>query len=158
MEQQKMNNLQLPTEITEVKSTRPRDLVIISIPKMGKGTILGDLTRKKNALVFDLEKGGYEFIAARKLSIYTTNEVGVYEAYKNYIEYRKLLLENKGKYEYLIIDGLSDLSDLSEIGGTLSYMNTTIGKNFNRDNKGNKYEYGSPEWKSVTTLPDGAGC
>ena len=128
------SKLELPEEITEVKSTNPRDLVIISIPKMGKGTILGDFTTKQNALVVDLEKGGYEFIAARKLSTYTSQETNRWEAFQNYIEYRKLLLENKGKYEYLIIDGLTDLDDLSEIGGTLAYMNSIIGKKFNRKN------------------------
>lgn len=152
--------LKLPDEITKVESVNPRDLVIISIPKMGKGTILGDLTTKKNGLVLDLEKGGYEFIAARKLSTYTSQETSRWEAYQNYIAYRKLLLENKGKYEYLIIDGLTDLDDLSDIGGTLVYMNSIIGKKFNRKSgipDGEKIPYGDPEWKSVLTLADGAG-
>jgi hypothetical protein len=152
--------LELPEEVTEVKSTNPRDLVIISIPKMGKGTILGDFTTSHNALVLDLEKGGYEFIAARKLSTYPTQETSKWEAYQNYINYRKLLLENKGKYDYLIIDGLTDLDDLSDIGGTLSYMNSIIGKKFNRKNSvpdGEKISYGDAEWKSVLTLPEGAG-
>jgi predicted GTPase len=33
-----------------------RDLVIIGQPKIGKGAILGDFTKSRNALVFDLEK------------------------------------------------------------------------------------------------------
>jgi hypothetical protein len=154
------SKLELPESITEVKSTNPRDLVIISIPKMGKGTILGDFTKTNNALVLDLEKGGYEFIAARKLSTYTSQEVDRWESFQNYVSYRKLLLENKGKYEYLIIDGLTDLDDLSDIGGTLAYMNTIIGKKFNRRNgvaDGEKIPYGDPEWKSVLTLAEGAG-
>lgn len=149
--------LVLPDEITKVKSTNPRDLVIISIPKMGKGTILGDFTVKNNALVLDLEKGGYEFIAARKLSTYSSQECDRWESFQNYIAYRKLLLENKGKYEYLIIDGLTDLDDLSEIGGTLAYMNTIIGKKFNRAADGEKLIFGESDWKSVLTLPEGAG-
>lgn len=155
-----MSKLELPEEITEVKSKNPRDLVIISIPKMGKGTILGDFTKKNNALVLDLEKGGYEFIPARKLSTYTDQSTTKWEAFQNYIAYRKLLLENKGKYDYLIIDGLTDLDDLSEIGGTLAYMNSIIGKKFNRKNNepdGEKLQYDDPEWKSVLTLPEGAG-
>lgn len=150
----------LPDGITEVKSTNPRDLVIISIPKMGKGTILGDFTVKNNALVLDLEKGGYEFIPARKLSTYPSQECDRWEAFQNYISYRKTLLENKGKYEYLIIDGLTDLDDLSEIGGTLAYMNSIMGKKFNRKNSipdGDKLSFGDPEWKSVLTLAEGAG-
>ncbi len=152
--------LTLPDDITEVKSTNPRDLVIISIPKMGKGTILGDFTTKNNALVLDLEKGGYEFIPARKLSTYTGQDTGRWESYQNYISYRKLLLENKNKYDYLIIDGLTDLDDLSELGGTVAYMNSIIGKKFNRRDSvpdGEKIPYGDPNWKSVLTLADGAG-
>lgn len=152
--------LKLPDEISEVTLTSPRDLVIVSIPKMGKGTILGDFTTKRNALVLDLEKGGYEYIPARKLSTYTSQETTLWESFQNYLKYRKSLLENKGKYEYLIIDGLSDLDVLSEIGGTLAYMNSIIGKKFNREGHneaGRKYEFTDPEFKSVLTLPDGAG-
>jgi hypothetical protein len=147
----------LPDEISKVSNTNARDLVIISIPKMGKGTILGALTKEKNGLVLDLEKGGYEFIEARKLSTYTSQETTRWESFQNYIKYRKALLEKKGKYEYLIIDGLTDLDDLSEIGGTLAYMNSIIGKKFNRDADGNKLDFDDPNWKSVLTLPDGAG-
>lgn len=155
----------LPDEITKVERPNVRDLVILSIPKMGKGTILGDFTKTHNALVLDLEKGGYEFIEARKLSTYTAQETTTWESFQNYIKYRNALLENKGKYEYLIIDGLSDLDVLSEIGGTLAYMNTIIGGSFNREKDGNgrpikggaKLSFDDPEFKSVLSLPDGAG-
>lgn len=157
----KKEELVLPDEISIVKeNTPPRDLVIVSIPKAGKGTILGDFTIKNNALVFDLEKGGYEYIPARKISTYTSQETDVYQSFQNYIKYRNALLEQKGKYDYLIIDGLSDLDVLSEIGGTLAYMNSIIGKKFNReggDPMGKKFLPTDPEWKSVLTLPDGAG-
>lgn len=152
--------VQLPDDITQVKNTNPRDLVILSIPKMGKGTILGSLTTKQNAIVLDLEKGGYEYIPARKLSTYTSDQTTRWESFQNYIKYRNSLLDQKGKYDYLIIDGLSDLDDLSELGGTLHYMNTIIGKKFNRVGgveTGRKYEPYEPEFKSVLTLPDGAG-
>lgn len=155
-----INGLKLPDEITQVNITSPRDLVIVSIPKMGKGTILGDFTTKYNAVVLDLEKGGYEYIPARKLSTYISQETDRWGSYQNYIAYRKLLLDNKGKYDYLIIDGLSDLDDLSEIGGTLLYMNSIIGKKFNRKGNipdGEKLEHDDPQWKSVLTLPEGAG-
>ena len=154
----KKEEVTLPDDIIEVSNTQwSRDLVIISIPKMGKGTILGDLTKKKNGLVLDLEKGGYEFISARKMSTYNTQETNRWEAFQNFVKYRKALLEQKGKYEFLIIDGLTDLDDLSEIGGTLAYQNTVIGKKFNRDAKGDIIPFGDPEWRSVLTLPEGAG-
>lgn len=155
-----MNELVLPDELSKVELTAPRDLCIISIPKMGKGTILGDFTTTHNALVLDLEKGGYEYIVARKLSTYTSQGTNRWESFQNYMKYRNLLLENKGKYEYLIIDGLSDLDDLSEIGGTLMYQKSIIGKKFNRPNGDLTKEVYKPtdsEWKSVLTLPDGGG-
>lgn len=156
----------LPDEIKTVDiKAWPRDLVIISIPKMGKGTILGQFTKERNALVYGLEKGGYEFISARVLDIYPDEQTTVWEAFQNYLKYRKVLLENKGKYEFLIVDGLSDLDALSEIGGTLTYMDSIIGSSFNRQldlagkpiKNGPKLEYGDPNWKSVLTLPDGNG-
>lgn len=146
----------LPSEISKVDNAQTRDLVIISIPKVGKSALLGSLTEAKNALIFDLEKHGYDFIPARKISIYDSNETTLWQAFQNYIKYRDLLLENKGKYDFLAIDGLSDLDVLSEIGGTLLYMNTVQGKSFNIEN-GKKLEYGDPKFKLVTSLPDGAG-
>lgn len=152
--------LVLPEDITIAEETNPRDLVIVGIPKVGKGSILGSLTKCKNALVLDLEHGGYEYIDARKLSTYDKQDSNKWDSFKNYIKYRNLLLENKGKYDYLIIDGLSDLDDLSQIGGTLAYMNTVQGKKFNREGNsetGKKYEFTDPEWKSVNTLGEGYG-
>lgn len=153
--------LELPSDISVAnKGLWPRDLAIVSLPKMGKGTILGDFTTKRNAVVLDLEKGGYEYISARKLSTYSSQEATRWDSYVNYTKYRRLLLDNKGKYEFLIIDGISDLDDLSDIGGTIMYMNSIIGKKFNRKGNtpdGERLEYGDPEWKSVLTLPDGAG-
>lgn len=154
--------LKLPDEISKVTITAPRDLCIVGIPKSGKGTILGNFTEKYNAIVLDLEKGGYEYIPARKMSTYTGQETTRWESFQNYIKYRKLLLDNKGKYEYLIIDGLSDLDDLSDLGGTLFYMNSIIGKNFNRPKLGNgtygdQYKPTDAEFRSVLSLPDGAG-
>lgn len=155
-----VKGITLPDDITKVTISAPRDLVVVSIPKMGKSAILGHFTTKYNAVVLDLEKGGYEYIPARRMSTYATQESDRWESYQNYISYRKLLLDNKGKYDYLIIDGLTDLDDLTEIGATLLYMNTIIGKKFNRKNNvpdGEKLDYNDPEWKSVLSLPDGAG-
>ena len=159
MEKEK-EELKLPEEISKVSDLPPRDLVILGIPKSGKGTILGQFTEKYNALVLDLEKSGYDYISARKLSTYTTQETTRWESFQNYLKYRKLLMDNKGKYDYLIIDGLSDLDDLSEIGGTLSYMNSIIGKKFNREGGtelGRQYSPIDPEWRSVLSLPEGSG-
>lgn len=155
----------LPDNIEPVKQKAPRDLIIISQPKMGKGSILGEFTKKYNALVFDLEKGGYEFIEARKISTYTDESTTEWEAFLNYIKYRTELLKQKGKYDYLIIDGFSDLDSLSEIGGTLTYMDSAMGKKWNRELDergvvipgGKKYMPYDPEWKSISEMAEGFG-
>jgi len=149
----------LPDKVTKSTGTEARDLIIISQPKMGKSCILGDFSVKYNALVLNLEKGGYEYIDARKINIYTKELTSDTESFYNYINIRNLLLKEKGKYDVLIIDGLSDLDKFSELGGTLAYMETTMGKKFNRARKGmgDKYHPDDSNFKSVLTLPDGAG-
>lgn len=160
---EKKSEMFLPDEVDTEIGENPRDLVVISIPKMGKGCILGDFSVKYNALVFDLEKGGYEYIKARKISTHPEEDTTEIEAYNNYIKYRIALLEQKGKYKFLIIDGLSDLDRMSEIGGTMAYMNTIIGKNFNKKDPKDprssapKYKPGDDGFRSVLTLADGAG-
>lgn len=154
--------IKLPDDVTKATMGVPRDLVVISIPKAGKGTIFGKFTEQYNAVVLDLEKGGYDYINARKMSVYEKQSTTRWEAFQNYIKYRNLLLQNKGKYDYIIIDGLTDLDDFSEIGGTLAYMNSIIGKNFNRPKLGSglygeQYEFEDPNFASVLTLPEGFG-
>lgn len=159
-----MKDFILPEEITKSSGTSPRDLVVISQPKMGKSAIFGDFSVKYNGLVLNLEKGGYEYIDARKVDIHESETTTDVEAFFKYIKIRKALVANKGKYDVLLIDGLSDLDKMSDLGGTLSYMDTTIGKNFNnvdpRDTRGHKAPKFKPEdpgFKSVLTLADGAG-
>jgi len=155
--------INLPDDIEIATGSNPRDLVILSPPKCGKGTVLGALTRERNAIVFDLERDGYEFISARKISIYDNHLTDFVTAYNNYINYRDALLENKGKYEYLIIDPITDLDTMSEYGGTLMYMYTNPqGKNFNREIIAGKltgriYQYGEPEFKTVHDIGEGYG-
>lgn len=165
MDNKKDEEVILPDSIEKVTIKPPRDLVVISQPKMGKGTIFGDFTKKYNSIVLDLEKGGYEYIEARKLSIYKDDLTSEWEAFQNYIKIRKALLLNKGKYDYLLIDGLSDLDSLSEIGGTLAYMDSIQGKKWNRELNargeivpgGKKYMPYDPEWKSVNEMAEGFG-
>ena len=123
----------LPDKVTKSTGDNARDLVIISQPKMGKSCILGDFSVKYNALVLNLEKGGYEYIDARRIDIFNEELTTETEAFYNYVAIRNMLLKEKGKYDVLIIDGLSDLDKLSELGGTLTYMNTIVGKKFNRE-------------------------
>lgn len=152
-------SITLPEEITDVKETVPTDLIIISTPKTGKTTILAELTKQKNAAILNLEKHGTDYVSGRFMNIYPEATTSFEEACENYKAYRDLLVKNKGKYEYLIVDSLTALDEMSELMGTYYYMYTIPqGKNFNRDPKtGKPYKYGDENFKLVTTLPEGYG-
>jgi hypothetical protein len=152
-------SITLPEEVTEVKETVPSDLIIISVPKTGKTTILAELTQQENAAILNLEKGGTDYVKGRFMNIYPETTTSFEEACANYKAYRDLLLKNKGKYDYLIIDSLSALDEISELMGTYYYMyNVAQGKNFNRDPKtGKPYSYNDENFKLVTSLPEGYG-
>ena len=154
-----MKEFKLPEEISEVKETNPSDLIIVSVPKTGKTSILAELTKKENGIILNLEKGGTDYVSGRFLNIYPDPTTSFEEAMDNYKGYRDLLLQNKGKYKYLAIDSLTVLNDLSEVFGTYYYMHSIPqGKNFNRDPKtGKAYKYGDENFKLVTTLGEGYG-
>lgn len=149
----------LPEEKVKVKETNPTDLVVISVPKCGKTTILADLTKSGDGIMFNLEKSGTDYLEGYFLNIYPEPMSTIEEAIENYKGYRDLLLSNKGKYKYLIIDSLTALNDMSEIMGTYYYMySVPQGKNFNRDPKtGEPYKYGNPNFKLVSSMPEGYG-
>ena len=117
----------LPEKVTKSSGTSPRDLVVISQPKMGKSAIFGDFSVKYNGLVLNLEKGGYEYIDAKKADIHEEETTTDVEAFFKYIKIRNTLVTHKGKYDVLLVDGLSDLDKMSDLGGTLAYMETVIG-------------------------------
>lgn len=156
-----MTEFVLPDTITEVKETNPVDLIIVAIPKMGKSTVVAELTKGKlgEALLFNLDKNGTDYLSGKFINIYPTSTTSFVEAYSNYIGYRDALLKAKGKYKYLIVDTLTDLDEMSELGGTYAYMyGVPQGKNFNRDTKtGAVLPYGHPEFKMVSSLPEGYG-
>lgn len=159
----KKKEFELPEAVVKSTGLSPRDLVVIAQPKMGKSAIFGDFTTKYNGVVLNLEKGGYEYIDARKINIHESQEASDVDAFFNYCKIRNVLLKNKGKYSVLFIDGLSDLDKMSELGGTLAYMKSTVGKRFNAINprdpsdKPEQFSPTDPGFKSVLTLPDGAG-
>lgn len=157
----KENQFILP-EAPEIKKEfpPPSDLVIAGIPKVGKSTIVSQLTLKGNGIVFDLERGGYEYISARRVGIYNNNSDTLYDAYCSYINWRNALLREKNKYKFLIIDNISVLNDLAEIGGTYLYMDSVQGSSYNRVGKiknGKKLSPNDKEWESVAEFPNGYG-
>lgn len=147
-------------KVKEPKETNPKDLCIIGLPKSGKSAILADLSLKENCVIFDLEKGGYDYLKSRSVSIYESDTDTIFDAYKRYLSIRDSLLKlpDKDKPTILAIDSITELDALSEIGGTYLYMNSIVGKNFNRSSStGKKLDYGDPEWTPVTAIGEGYG-
>jgi hypothetical protein len=154
-----MKEFKLPDSITEVKEINPTDLVIISVPKTGKSTILAELTKQKNGIIFNLEKNGTDYLSSRCINIYDDSITSFDEAMEVYKGYRTQLLKEKGKYDYLIVDSLTALDEMSNLMGTYYYMHSVPqGKNFNRDPKnGETYKFGDDRFKMVTELGEGYG-
>lgn len=146
-------------EYSTVKETDPTDLVIYAQPKMGKTTISAALTRQLGGkgAILNLERGGTDYLDGYFLNCYKTNGDTFDVASKNYKGYLEYLKANLGILDYLIVDNLSVLDEWADIAGTYTYMNTTQGKKFNRDDKGKIITHNDPEWKSVTTLGEGMG-
>jgi hypothetical protein len=146
----------LPDEPTPASFPPPADIIIAGFPKCGKSTALADLSLKRNALILDLDPGdGYAYLTAKKIGVKGKTK---YETYKNYLAVREALIQSPGKYDFIIIDSLSELNELAVIGGTYSYMQSPQSKKgFNRNLEGKAYTPDDPQWKGVDELPEGYG-
>lgn len=159
----------IPTEVKEQVEVDPQDLIIIGLPKLGKTAITAELTKiikeqGRKSLLFCVERGGTDYVSGVYVNIWKDPNdkdriLSITEALENYKGYRDSLLANKANpLDYLIIDNMSDLLTLAEIGGTYYYMYAvTVGKRFNRDKNGVEIPYGHEDFRLVTTLPDGNG-
>jgi hypothetical protein len=134
--------IKLPTEIVKAEKQSPSELIIFGKPKVGKTTALSLLD---NCLIIDLE-GGTKSLDAMK--VYATD-------LKELKEIVIQISQSKHQYDYIAIDTLSKMEDWCEWEATETYMKSTIGKKFNKDNTGTMLP--RKEWESVLSLPQGAG-
>ena len=148
--------MEFKKEKTTIKSQSPTDLLIYSKPKMGKTDLI---SRIEDCAIVDLEGG--------------SNLVGGYiHKIDTLVELDQLLtwLEKENPYKYVAFDTLSRLYEATELQGTLDYMNSSQGKNFNRvkpehvaaglapaDKLGKAFPVGHDCFESVETLPQGFG-
>jgi len=137
-------NIELPKEKEKASRINPKSMVIFSLPKMGKTTIISELD---NCLTIDLEKGSH-FVNALKYDVLTEAEkqdklpIVILKALIN-----KIKEENKkrGKYvyKYISLDTVTALEDVVLPLAKKLYKDTPMGRNW----------IGT----DVTTLPNGAG-
>ena len=91
--------LELPKTKTKIKTENPKNLIMFGLPKCGKTTALSYLPR---ALHIDLEDGT-DYIEA-----YTMKATSYVELY----EIAKLLRQNPGQFDFVILDTITALEDL----------------------------------------------
>lgn len=140
-----MSEITLPTEKRKPLAVNPNTLLIYAPPKMGKTTIVAQL---KNSLVLELERGGADFVEINAIDIEKASEFN---------KTLDALEKSTHKYDYIVIDTLTRLDELSEIVGTYNFMNQAQGKKFNRDEQGKVIFHTDPRFESVHSLPNGAG-
>lgn len=131
----------LPKEKTKAEIQSPETLILYGPPKIGKTTLLATLD---NFLILDFEKGSKK-IDALKLEINDLKELK---------EAGTEIMKAGSPYTGVISDTVTQLEDWCEWDATEEYMGSIMGKAFNS-------KMGSilpkSEWKSVLTLPNGAG-
>ena len=137
-----MTEIELPIKKIKAETQDPKRFVLAAKPKAGKTTAVANLP---NCLLLDLEDGARS-IDALKVKI---------DSYEDLLEVCKSIYKSKHKYDYIAIDTATKLEEFCEWEATENYMNTTIGKKFNRDSHGNILQ--RKDWASVLTLPQGGG-
>lgn len=148
--------IELPKTRRGPIALNPKRLIIFSKPKVGKTELVSDLP---NNLILDLEEGT-KFVECMSMNIENLDHL------KKVCEAIYLAKVNgEHSYDYLTIDTISRLEEWVVWEATESYMNTAIGKNFNRytdldqqQGLGVKGEL-KPRtmWQSILELPNGAG-
>jgi hypothetical protein len=139
-EQQEVKpGITLPTTKTKARMINPKNFLLYGQPKIGKTTILSEL---ENCLIIDLESGT-KYLDALKIEV---------SSLKEFTEIGKAIVEAGKPYKYVAIDSITQLEKWCEGHATQTYMNSPVGKKFNRDASGKVNDN-----KSVLTLPDGGG-
>ena len=138
----------LPIGRREPKATIPRTLLIYSLPKAGKTSIVAQL---ENSLILECEPGGADFVSGQILDIETPGQLA--SAITKIEEADK-------PYKYVIVDTLTKLDEWSEIVGTYNFMGKPQGKRLNREDEipnGKVIQHSDKRFTTVHELPNGNG-
>jgi hypothetical protein len=144
----------LPKTKIAVEGDNPRSILLYGPEKVGKTVFASSL---EGALLIDLEDGS-DYVEAMKLKVNNLNELQ---------QVGGQILKENCPYKYVIVDSLTELESWLEWEATEDYMNSVIGRWFNRTVDKDTWRPTRPketpptlpreEWKSVLSLGDGAG-
>jgi hypothetical protein len=151
------NEFAFPTELS-VPDAEMRSCILYGLPKCGKTTIMATLP---NCHIIDTENGSDKVQGLIKKVPTDRGPVGKMQWLEKYADE----LAKHKPFDYIAIDTMTEVNEWSEWSGTFRYMNSTMGRSFNRE-KG--YD-GSPikggtmlkpteiDYESVHTLAEGYG-
>lgn len=152
--------IELPKEIKKAEKLVPSSMVIFGLPKCGKTTALSQLP---NCLIIDAERGS-GYVDALKLQ--PEEDIKPVALFKWIKEIAASIKAAGRPYDFVAVDTVSYLDEISEWVGTFNYMNSPQGKKFNRwkdDNAptpdliGKMIPFGDSNYESVHTLGEGYG-
>jgi hypothetical protein len=155
MSEIKKEGIVLPTEPIQATAINPESMILFGLPKCGKTrAIMDKVTGLGNCLLLDIEKGSNHYTGLKMQPPEGYGPVKTYTWLKSVAE----SIRQSGKpYDYVAIDTLSYLDELSEWVGTYRYMQRP-GSKFNLNKETNKfYKPSDPEYESVHTVPEGYG-
>lgn len=114
--------IELPKEKVKAKTQSPDILLLYSLPKTGKTSVVAQL---ENCLIIDLENGTNQ-VDALKVNANTLTEL------REVVETIKKANEAKGDfvYKYIALDTATKLEELAEELGVTLYQKTPMGAKF----------------------------
>jgi len=157
-EKKPTNDFSFPTELS-VPDQDMHSCVLYGLSKCGKTSILSQL---KGCLIIDTEEGSDKISGLIKK---VPSNLGPVSKVRWLSDFADELIKAGKPYDYVAIDTFSEVNDWSEWSGTYRYMNSVMGKSFNRelDTLGKPIKGGpmllstDDSYESVHAIPEGYG-
>lgn len=151
--------IELPKDIIKATKEVPSSLILFGLPKVGKTT---ELAKLPNILLVDPERGS-DFVDVMKIQ--PPKDIKPVALFKWMKAVAKKIKDDGRHYDFVAVETMSFLDEISEWVGTYNYMNSPQGASFNRerDSKGQAIKHGKmlmpddPAYESVHSLGEGYG-
>lgn len=155
-------DFELPTGIQPPLAEHPESFIIYGLPKCGKTT---EIVKLPNHLVIDAERGSRHIACNRAMP---PEGLGPVAMFRWLDTVHDKIMAAERPYDYVIVETVSFLDELSEWVGTWNYMNSIQGKEFNKypqfdENRrphplaGQRIKFGDPDYQSVHDMGKGYG-